>query len=165
MFDMPKRVVLQSSQIVYLAMFLALVVFDQGFLSAQEIEPSRPNIIVMMADDMGWGSIDAPGFSVRVGLNPDDSEVRYQGTTLWETPNLAAMASGGLNFSRMYSQSPVCSPTRASVMTGSTSGTNGNPVCQPRQNGEPGNNYRGVCPNTWLYNGNFWQVALGFNDA
>ena len=87
-------------------------------LQAQQIEPSRPNVIIMMADDMGWGSIDAPGFSVRVGLDPDGSEVRYQGTPNWETPNLAAMASDGLLFSRMYSQSPVCSPTRASVLTG-----------------------------------------------
>lgn len=118
MFDMPTRVMLQASPIVRLAVFLALVVCQGFSLRAQELEPSRPNIIVMMADDMGWGSLDAPGFSVRVGLNPDDSEVRYQGTTLWETPNLAAMASDGLNFSRMYSQSPVCSPTRASVMTG-----------------------------------------------
>jgi len=104
MFDMSTRVMHQAAP---------------GFpLSAQEIEPSRPNIIVMMADDMGWGDIDAPGFSVRAGLNPDDTEVRYQGTTFWETPNLVAMASDGLKFSRMYSQSPVCSPTRASVMTG-----------------------------------------------
>ena len=97
--------------------FLAGSVFHSD-LQAQQIEPSRPNVIIMMADDMGWGSIDAPGFSVRVGLDPDGSEVRYQGTPNWETPNLAAMASDGLLFSRMYSQSPVCSPTRASVLTG-----------------------------------------------
>ena len=119
MFDMHRRVILQFSPIVHLFVLFALVFIDQGAsLSAQDVEPSRPNIIVMMADDMGWGSMDAPGFSVRVGLNPDDSEVRYQGTPHWETPNLAAMASGGLLFSRMYSQSPVCSPTRASVLTG-----------------------------------------------
>ena len=116
---MHRRVILQFSPIVHLFVLFALVFIDQGAsLSAQDVEPSRPNIIVMMADDMGWGSIDAPGFSVRVGLNPDDSEVRYQGTPHWETPNLAAMASDGLLFSRMYSQSPVCSPTRASVLTG-----------------------------------------------
>lgn len=105
-----------STIIAFASLFLA----DQPSTSlfAQNLEPSRPNIILMMCDDMGWGSIDAPGFSVRVGLNPDGSELRYQGTPNWETPNLAAMANNGLMFSRMYSQSPVCSPTRASVLTG-----------------------------------------------
>ena len=95
---------------------LGILAVEVGY--AQVNEPSRPNIILMMADDMGWGAMDAPGFSVRVGLNPDGSEVRYDGTQHWETPNLNAMASNGLLFSRMYSQSPVCSPTRASVLTG-----------------------------------------------
>ena len=100
------------------ALVVALSSLNPSSLVAQDREPSRPNVILMMADDMGWGSIDAPGFSVRIGLNPDGSEVRYPGTPHWETPNLAAMANNGLLFSRMYSQSPVCSPTRASVMTG-----------------------------------------------
>lgn len=107
---------------IALSLFLAGLSIFGGYLSsslcAQELEPSRPNIIVMMADDMGWGGIAAPGFSVRVGLNADETEVRWQGSPLWQTPNLAAMASNGLMFSRMYSQSPVCSPTRASVLTG-----------------------------------------------
>ncbi len=103
--------------VVGFAVWLCLSV-SSALLWAQGIEPSRPNIILMMTDDLGWGSIDAPGYSVRIGLNPDGTELRYQGTPNWETPNLAAMASNGLQFSRMYSQSPVCSPTRASVLTG-----------------------------------------------
>ena len=107
---------------IVLSLFLASSSIFGGYssssLGAQELEPSRPNIILMMADDMGWGSIAAPGFSVRIGLNADETEVRWQGTPHWQTPNLAAMASNGLMFSRMYSQSPVCSPTRASVLTG-----------------------------------------------
>ena len=108
----------ENSFLFCLVLWVALFSANPLSLVAQDLEPSRPNIILMMADDMGWGSIDAPGFSVRVGLNPDGSEVRYSGTPHWETPNLAAMANNGLLFSRMYSQSPVCSPTRASVMTG-----------------------------------------------
>jgi len=99
-------------------LFLAQTTVSPTLFAQEGISPSRPNIILIMADDMGWGSIDAPGFSVRVGLNPDGSEVRYQGTPHWETPHLIAMANNGLQFSRMYSQSPVCSPTRASVLTG-----------------------------------------------
>lgn len=82
---------------------------------AQETSPARPNIIIMMADDMGWADID---FAIRLGEDANGDEVIYPGTPHWDTPNLAAMSANGLTFSRMYAQSPVCSPTRASVMTG-----------------------------------------------
>jgi arylsulfatase A-like enzyme len=53
-----------------------------------------------MADDMGWG------------------QTGYRGHPALETPNLDAMAAGGLRFERFYAEAPVCSPTRASVLTG-----------------------------------------------
>ncbi|TWT73608.1 Arylsulfatase precursor [Posidoniimonas polymericola] len=62
-------------------------------------EPRRPNIIVLITDDQGWGDLSCHG-------NP-----------VLETPHLDAMASRGATFSRFY-VSPVCSPTRASLMTG-----------------------------------------------
>lgn len=77
--------------------------------------PTRPNVIIMMTDDMGWADMD---FAIRLGEDGNGGDVNYAGTPHWDTPNLASMASNGLAFSRMYSQSPVCSPTRASVMTG-----------------------------------------------
>ncbi len=61
---------------------------------------ARPNIILMMADDMGWGD---PGFN---------------GNTIIKTPQLDAMAKAGLRFERFYSGAPVCSPTRGSCLTG-----------------------------------------------
>jgi len=62
--------------------------------------PDRPNIILAMADDMGWG------------------DAGYQGHPFLRTPNLDAMAGEGLRFNRFYSGAPVCSPTRGSAMTG-----------------------------------------------
>jgi arylsulfatase A-like enzyme len=62
--------------------------------------PARPNIILMMADDVGWG------------------DASYQGHMTLQTPNIDAMATNGLVLERFYSASPVCSPTRASVLTG-----------------------------------------------
>jgi arylsulfatase A-like enzyme len=62
--------------------------------------PVRPNIILLMADDLGWGD---PG---------------YTGNPHLRTPNLDDMANSGLVFERFYSAAPVCSPTRASVLTG-----------------------------------------------
>jgi arylsulfatase A-like enzyme len=61
---------------------------------------ARPNIVLCMADDQGWG------------------DVAYAGHAVLETPNLDAMAAEGLRFDRFYAAAPVCSPTRGSVMTG-----------------------------------------------
>ncbi len=59
-----------------------------------------PNIVLVMADDQGWG------------------ETSYNGHPVLKTPNLDAMASNGLRLDRFYAAAPVCSPTRASVLTG-----------------------------------------------
>lgn len=95
----------------------SLALFSASFFSAAALaqDTNRPNIIMLMADDMGWGDMD---FAIRLGETPEGDDVMYSGTNRWDTPNLAAMAQNGLTFSRMYSQAAVCSPTRASVMTG-----------------------------------------------
>lgn len=94
-----------------------LALFSASFFSSTVIAQNtdRPNIIMLMADDMGWADMD---FAIRLGETPEGDDVMYPGTQRWDTPNLAAMAQNGLTFSRMYSQAAVCSPTRASVMTG-----------------------------------------------
>ena len=63
-------------------------------------ERSKPNIILVMADDQGWG------------------DVGYNGHPFVRTPELDALARDGFVFDRFYAAAPVCSPTRASVMTG-----------------------------------------------
>lgn len=60
----------------------------------------KPNVILVMADDQGYG--DA-GFTGHPSL---------------KTPHMDAMAASGIVFERFYAAAPVCSPTRASVMTG-----------------------------------------------
>ena len=62
----------------------------------------RPHIILVMADDMGWG------------------QTGYRQHPVLKTPHLDAMAANGLRFERFYAGGPVCSPTRASVLTGRT---------------------------------------------
>tara|TARA_R110002049_G_scaffold72490_6_gene187462 strand:- start:181098 stop:182570 length:1473 start_codon:yes stop_codon:yes gene_type:complete len=61
---------------------------------------ARPNIVLVMADDMGWG------------------QTGYYNHPVLKTPNLDAMSENGLRFDRFYAGAPVCSPTRASVLTG-----------------------------------------------
>lgn len=60
----------------------------------------KPNIILCMTDDQGWG------------------DTGYNGNPMAKTPNLDRMAAEGLRFDRFYSAAPVCSPTRASCLTG-----------------------------------------------
>ena len=59
-----------------------------------------PNVILLMSDDQGWGD---------VGFNGNEKII---------TPNLDAMAAGGVRFGRFYAAAPLCSPTRASCLTG-----------------------------------------------
>ena len=60
----------------------------------------RPNIVLVMADDQGWG------------------DMAYNGHPTLQTPNFDAAAATGLRFDRFYAAAPVCSPTRGSIMTG-----------------------------------------------
>jgi len=62
--------------------------------------PKRPNIVLVMADDQGWG------------------DTSYNGHPELKTPHLDAMAASGLRLNRFYTAHFNCSPTRASVMTG-----------------------------------------------
>ena len=63
------------------------------------IEPKRPNIVILLADDMGYGDYE------RIG-----------GST--ETPNLNRLADEGIFFNNFYAAGPNCSPSRAGLMTG-----------------------------------------------
>lgn len=60
----------------------------------------KPNIILLMADDQGWG------------------DTGYNGHPYLKTPNLDYMAAHGVRFNRFYAGAPVCSPTRGSCLTG-----------------------------------------------
>ncbi len=63
---------------------------------------AKPNVILVMADDQGWG------------------QTGYYNHPVLKTPHLDAMAKAGLRFDRFYAGGPVCSPTRATVLTGRT---------------------------------------------
>ena len=68
---------------------------------------TRPNVILLMADDMGW------------------AQTGYYGHPVMKTPNLDDMAKSGLRMDRFYAGAPSCTPTRASVMTGRTNDRTG----------------------------------------
>lgn len=64
-------------------------------------EPKKkPNVLVFVADDLGWNDLGCTG------------------STFYETPNIDSLAARGCMFTSAYASCPVCSPTRASLMTG-----------------------------------------------
>ena len=69
-------------------------------LAKAQPTPERPNVLIIIADDLGWADLSC------------------YGSTFYETPNLDALARAGIRFTQAYANSPVCSPTRASLMTG-----------------------------------------------
>jgi arylsulfatase A-like enzyme len=71
-------------------------------LSAATFAAERPNIVLCMADDQGWG------------------DMAYNGHPSLKTPVFDELAKSGLRLDRFYARAPVCSPTRGSVLTGRT---------------------------------------------
>src|SRR2546422_6346008 len=65
---------------------------------AQQV-PQPPNVVLIYADDLGYGDLGCYGSRIA-------------------TPNLDRMAQEGIRFSNFYSASPVCSPSRAALLTG-----------------------------------------------
>lgn len=63
-------------------------------------KPPPPNFVFILVDDLSW------------------SDVSYNGSTTYETPNVDHLASEGVVFTDFYTAGPVCSPSRASIMTG-----------------------------------------------
>lgn len=74
-----------------------LVVFSVCAFTAS---PQKPNIILIMTDDQGW------------------ADAGFNGNEILKTPHLDHLASQGIILDRFYAAAPVCSPTRASVITG-----------------------------------------------
>jgi len=71
-----------------------------------EVSPQpvdQPNVVLIMADDMGYGDTSVPPFT-------SDEPT--------PTPNLEAMAANGTTFTSQYNAAPVCTPTRAALLTG-----------------------------------------------
>jgi len=74
-----------------------------GVLCGQALaaDAQRPNVLIILADDLGWSDTTL-----------------YGHTRFYQTPNLERLAKRGVTFTRAYSASPLCSPTRSALLTG-----------------------------------------------
>lgn len=112
-----------KNSISVLILAAALGLFSQASLKAQTKEPGKPNIIIIFADDMGYGDVSY--------LNP------YARTS---TPHIDSLAQNGVSFSNAHATASVCTPSRYGLLTGryawrSKPGVNvsgfGKPVIEP----------------------------------
>lgn len=100
-FSTVTEVPTQAKSILFaIAVLLVTTACVEQSGSGEIVDANPPNIILLMSDDQGWG------------------DVGYNGNEVLRTPNLDAMAAQGVRLDRFYSAAPVCSPTRASVLTG-----------------------------------------------
>lgn len=70
-------------------------------IATESAAGSKPNVVFILADDLGWSDTTL-----------------FETTNFYKTPNIERLAARGMTFTRAYSSSPLCSPTRASVLTG-----------------------------------------------
>ena len=80
--------------------FIFGIFFLQCQQSQSEENQEKPNFLFILTDDLGW------------------RDLSIFGSYFYETPNIDAIAAGGMRFNQAYASSPVCSPTRSSIMTG-----------------------------------------------
>lgn len=85
---------------IILSILLSFFIQTCHLPQTSETTTKLPNIVLVMADDQGWG------------------DMSYNGHPVIQTPHFDQMAAEALRFDRFYAAAPVCSPTRGSVMTG-----------------------------------------------
>lgn len=88
------------SALIYRRVGILLVSIALPAVGAAAIQSAGPNVVFILADDLGW------------------NDTSLYGSKFFETPNIDALAERGMKFNRAYSASPLCSPTRASILTG-----------------------------------------------
>jgi len=79
---------------------LGLLIFALCSRQAHAATPSHPNVLIFLIDDLGR------------------TDLRVDGSAFHDTPRLDALAQSGVRFTTFYANCPVCSPTRAALMTG-----------------------------------------------
>lgn len=92
MNKMDKRLFVPAS------LLLALGGSDMAAAAETSADPGKPNIIIILADDLGWGDLG------------------YHGSRI-KTPNIDKLSESGIQLTRFYT-APICSPTRAGLLTG-----------------------------------------------
>ncbi|SMO54232.1 sulfatase [Fodinibius sediminis] len=98
---------MKKNSLFFLCLLLVTVIQLSCNDSQQKEKEKKPNIILFLVDDLGWQDTSVPFHKEETPFNE-----RY------ETPNMERLAEQGMLFTNAYSASPVCTPTRSSIITG-----------------------------------------------
>lgn len=82
------------------AILLAALVVSLGVFARASVAGEKPNVVVIFMDDLGWADLGC------------------YGSRFYQTPNIDRLAAEGMRFTQAYAACPVCSPTRAALLTG-----------------------------------------------
>ncbi len=82
---------------------VALYLLGSGVSNAADLRPSKPNIILLLTDDLGWQDVKCYDLDKPSPM---------------ETPNIDGLAKRGVKFWQAYSPAPTCAPTRCAIMSG-----------------------------------------------
>lgn len=85
---------------LWLSIFALMACGNNAYLENERADNDKPNIVFILADDLGYHQLGCFG------------------SDFYETPNLDLMATEGMRFTNAYAASGVCSPTRSSILTG-----------------------------------------------
>jgi arylsulfatase A-like enzyme len=84
----------------FLILFASIVTLQAFMACSAQPDEKRPNIVLILIDDMGW------------------KDFGEAGSTYYETPNIDRVSREGIRFTKGYSAAPVCSPSRGAILTG-----------------------------------------------
>jgi len=87
-------------KLIFTGILVAVAAMAQASDADKTNKQRLPNIVFILADDLGW------------------TDLACYGSTYYKTPNIDRLAERGISFSNAYSANPFCSPTRASILTG-----------------------------------------------
>ena len=79
---------------------VAVMVSPESLMGAEHMASGKPNILLILADDLGYGDLSS------------------YGATDLNTPNIDTLVAAGMRFDNFYANCPVCSPTRAALLSG-----------------------------------------------
>jgi arylsulfatase A len=105
-----------KKSVILFATAIAMIFTSCQNQPKEDTTPDKPNIVYILADDLGYGDLSC------------------YGQTHFETPNIDNLAENGMKFTQHYSGSTVCAPSRSSLMTGQHTGhtfIRGNKEVQP----------------------------------
>ena len=102
-------------------LFTSILFFTIVFNACQSAEAEKPNVVFILADDLGWADLSCLGQQI------------------FKTPHIDKLAADGMLMTNFYTGSTVCAPSRATIMTGKHTGHNsirsnqGNPVLKDEE--------------------------------